>query len=159
MNINTQQFVLKEHTLDFDPEKSILRCADLDNNTLWLKKLNEITFINSVSENGDKFFISCQIDDLNGKFAAVYKENGATAWFIPGRDFLNVLYGNFLFLIFIDEQERYYLLKIEINEGNTIWHQIIKGDLENYTINSREIILQYKSGRTECLNTATGQLV
>ena len=158
MNINVQRFSLSEYILDFNSQKSMLRCLDAyDEDVIWIKKLADISFISAVSENDDKFFLSCQIDELSGKFAAIYKENGSTAWFIPGRDFLNVIYGRNLFLIFIDEREVYYFIKIELNTGQRIWHHIIEKDLENYTINFNEILLQYKSGRVERLNPATGR--
>jgi hypothetical protein len=85
MNLNLQTFSLSDCQMRFDMEKSLLLCRDHEEKkTFWIKKLNEIRRISGITEGGDKFFLSCEMEGNTGRFIALFREDGKTAWFIPG---------------------------------------------------------------------------
>jgi outer membrane protein assembly factor BamB len=158
MNINIQSFTLERHTLEFDLAKNILRCVETaGGKILWLKQLDEIAGINSVSEDNERFFLSCWIDEASGRFIALFKDDGVTSWLIPGREYLHVLYKNSLFLIFVDNSELYYFLKINAENGVPVWQRTIEQNLCGYGISETKITLNYESGKTEYINSETGE--
>ena len=158
MNIYTQRFTLASHILEFDYVKGILRCMPLESGkVLWVKQLDDISDIGSVSENYGNFFLSCMIDETSGKFIALSKADGVTLWFIPGHEFLHVLHQESLFLIFIDNNGIYYFLKVDVKDGSPVWQRMIEPDLNEYRINENSIRLFYKSGKTEYIDRKTGE--
>jgi hypothetical protein len=160
MNLNVQIFSLSASQMRFDMEKSLLLCRDLEGKkTFWIKKLNEISRISGVIEDGDRYFLSCEMEGTTGRFIALFREDGKTAWFIPGRSFLQVFHKNFLYIIFIDSEEDYYLLKTETRNGETVWHHKVESDLCQYSIGDERIVLVYGSGKTEELRSDTGKPV
>ena len=160
MNIYTQSFTLSSHILEFDSAKGILRCTAIENEkNLWLKQLDDISDIGSVSENYDSFFLSCRIDETSGKFVALSKAVGATSWFMPGREFLHVLHKDSLFLVFIDSAGRYYFLKVDAKDGHPAWQREVEPDLYEYHINNDSVTLSYKSGETEYIDRETGEVI
>jgi len=157
MNIYTQKFTLSSHILEFDSAKGILRCMPLGSGKVaWVKQLDDISDIGTVSENRDIFFLSCTIDETSGKFTALSKTDGATSWFMPGREFLHVLHKDSLFLIFIDGEGVYYFLKIDAKDGSPAWQRAVESDLYEYIIDDDSVTLLYKSGRTEYIDRETG---
>ena len=160
MNIYTQKFTLSSHILEFDSAKGILRCMSLGSGKVsWVKQLDDILNIDSVSENHDIFFLSCRIDETSGKFIALSKTDGMTSWFIPGHEFLHVLHKDSLFLIFIDNAETYYLIKVDVKDGSPAWQRVVEFDLYEYSIDDDSVTLFYKSGRTEYVDRDTGETV
>lgn len=158
MNINRLSFAMSAHSLEFDTQKRTLLCRTPKGGTLWIKRLNDISEIDSVSENDSRFFLACGIDEVSGKFIALEKEDGAAAWLIEGRAMLNVIYREMLYLIFIDVSRKYFFIQIDSSDGSMLWHHTVAEDLANYSINGERIFLEYVSGKTECLSTKTGKL-
>jgi outer membrane protein assembly factor BamB len=151
---------MKEDTLQYDRLKSILSCLFIGNGKKkWVKKIRDITSIHSIIEDEERYYLSCETDDITGKYLALDKSDGTTAWLIPGRAFINVLYEENLYLIFADEDNLFYLLKIDKTEGNKIWHHKVDTDLAEYSFTARRIQLDYHSGKKEILSPATGRLL
>jgi len=123
---------------------------------LWVKQLDDVSDIGSVSENYDNFFLSCGIDEISGKFIALSKTDGVTSWFIPGHEFLHVLHKDSLFLIFLDAAGTYYFLKVDTKDGNPAWQRVVEPNLCEYHIDDDGVTLSYKSGKTEYIDRETG---
>ncbi|HON77889.1 MAG TPA: hypothetical protein PK544_05325 [Spirochaetota bacterium] len=157
----TQFFPLGEVTLYFDFSKSVLMCKSSsgDDQKLWAKKIPDVVLIDNIIEDDEKYYVACEYSEKDGMFLALAKDDGTTQWYIPGRSHLQVLYEGFLYLIFIDERERYYFIKVEIQEGRKIWHHEVEIDLSEYRFSKTGIELQYKSGRTEVLSFKTGDVL
>lgn len=157
----TQFFTLKGVTLFFDFSKSVLMCKSSsgDDQKLWVKKIPDVEFVGNIIEDDEKYYVACEHSEKDGMFLALAKEDGTTQWYIPGRSHLQVLYEGFLYLIFIDERERYYFIKVEIQEGRKIWHHEVDIDLCEYSFSKTGITLQYKSGKSEVLSFKTGDLL
>jgi len=115
------------------------------------KKMHEPVAIQNVLFDKRYYYIACKTVDTEGIFLALEKKNGSTAWFIPGSTFLEVLYRGYLYLIFVDENERHFLIKVECNEGNKLWFHQIDSDLYYYHFKEDCIILHYASGKKEML--------
>lgn len=158
-NALTDQFAMESADLIFDPAKSILLCRARGNDgrTIWAKKLYDAGSIAGIFEDGECYYINCESGEREGRFLALERESGVTRWFIPGRSFLHVQYEGFLFLVFIDEEGSYYLLKVERASGNALWHHRVDDDLCEYSFTRRSIHLQYSSGKTETLSHETGR--
>ncbi|PKL40029.1 MAG: hypothetical protein CVV44_07375 [Spirochaetae bacterium HGW-Spirochaetae-1] len=162
MDINHQTFNSGEFFLQFDMDKSILLCKirhDSKDKILWAKKLNDIYCLLDILEDRDRFYVACEINDLDGKFIALDKSTGTTAWFIPGRPYFQTQFDQSLFIIFIDASHAYYLLRVDSEKGAALWHHRIEEDLCEYSFNSSRILLQYRSGRTEKLNPLSGKMI
>jgi hypothetical protein len=154
---NSQTFEMKENTLCFDGEKRILLSkSNADGRNLWAKKIQDIHRITAVIEDGDNYYLSCEFEESAGYFLAVRRDNGSSLWYIPGRPFLCLLYEGFLFLIFIDDQDRYFLIKADRFTGARIWYHQIDPDLSEYSFKSDRILLCYVSGKEEMLSPVTG---
>jgi hypothetical protein len=150
----------REHTvLSYDSGKSILVCRDRtgENRKLWAKKLNDIAFIKNVLEDERRYYVAGESGDEGGQFLALDKATGSTDWFIPGRSFLQVVYAASLYLIFIDGEGRYFLLRVDRETGNHLWHHRVDGDLANYRFTRTLVELTYASGRTEYVSADTGK--
>jgi len=152
----SQNFTLAHDIIIVDQSKSILTCKHMAGNVRWIKKLNDISYIASIIEDEAMYYAACESDEKSGRYLALDRDNGATLWDIPGKTFLNILYGGHLFLIFIDESDDYYLLKIDSATGKKIWHYRVGIDLKNYTITRDSIILEYVSGASETISTNFG---
>lgn len=154
---NSQTFEMKENTLCFDGEKRILLSkSNLDGRNVWAKKIHDIHRITAVIEDSDSYYLSCEFEEDAGYFLAVRRDNGATLWYIPGRPFLSILFEGFLFLIFIDDQGRYFLIKADRATGARMWYHQIDPDLSEYSFKSDRILLAYDSGKEEKLSPVTG---
>ena len=161
MNINLVSFETAKYILDFELAKGSLRCRCRDTGSIaWIKRLKDIAGISSVSEDGERFFLACEIDDdIGGRFLALRKEDGNTAWFIAGKALLNIIYAGMLYLIFIDDTRRYFFIQVDASDGTVVWHHPVDKDLRDYSINKASVLLEYASGKTECLNARTGMPV
>jgi outer membrane protein assembly factor BamB len=158
-NHNILSFGMDDSLLRFDLETSILLCQSKENGKKqWVKKLNDLN-VSDIFEDNKRYYIVCDSGEINGQFLAVKKENGTTSWFIPGKSFLHVLYKGFLFLIFADEANRFYLLKVNIGSGKSVWFHPIDADLFEYIFSNDKIKLKYFSGKTESLALKTGKLI
>jgi hypothetical protein len=158
-NINTLSFEMADVLLRFDPETSILLCqSKINGKKRWVKKLNDL-YVSDILEDNKRYYIVCDSGEINGQFLALKKENGTTSWFIPGKSFLHVLYKGFLFLIFADENNRFYFLKVFLSSGKSAWYHSIDPDLIEYIFVNDKIKLNYLSGKTESLSVKTGKLI
>lgn len=158
-NQNIQSFEMDGALLRFDIETSILLCQSLLNGKkVWVKKLNNLV-VSDIFEDNKRYYIVCDSGEINGQFLAVKKENGTTSWFIPGKSFMHVLYKGFLFLIFADENNRFYLLKVFINTGKSAWFHRVDPDLNEYIFVNEKLKLKYFSGKNETLSIRTGKLL
>lgn len=158
-NGNVQKFTVEGGTLSFNYDKSVLTCMEelpLPRKK-WVKKLNQVEGIRNILEDGEHYYISCAGEDIYGCFLAIFKDSGSTAWYIPGKSFMEVLHGGFLYLIFVDDQSRYFLIKVERDEGTPIWHHRVEEDLYFYHFTDRHIILHYASGKRELIAPASGE--
>lgn len=144
--------------LQFDAEKSILLCREQDGGSnRWIKKIPGIDYISSVIEDQNRFYVSGESSDTTGFFLALDKQEGSTLWSIPGKSFLSAMHDGSLYLIFPDEQNDFYLIKVETSTGRKEWHHPVGRDLREYAISGSRITLDYGSGKREILSPATGR--
>ncbi|MCU0821428.1 MAG: hypothetical protein MUC95_03015 [Spirochaetes bacterium] len=157
----THNFDMADSILKYDPGRSTLLCIDKSAKAkkIWIKKILDITDITNVFEDGKRYFIACESGEINGQFLALFRSSGSTAWFIPGKSFLQVLFEGFLYLIFIDENGHYYLLKVNCNNGKALWHHRLDPDLFEYAFTKKEVRLSYTSGKKEILSLRTGKRI
>ncbi len=156
----SQTFNMSGDILYFDNEKTILLCRDsASKKNRWAKKIEDINSIIEIIEDPESYYIACYIDEKSGQFLAVSKENGATLWFIPGRSFLQQLFNGYIFLIFIDDQSRYFLIKVDKKTGKKIWYHDVNPDLQEYSIRKESMTLKYNSGLVEELFTKNGSII
>lgn len=157
---NSQIFEMDAGILCYDSDKSILLCKTADSKkNLWVKKLNDVSLVDTVAEDPDRYYISCESADIRGFFLALDKASGETEWFIPGKAYLQIIFDGYLYAIFADERKRFYLLKVERADGNKIWHHEIESDLGEYRFRRERITLTYESGRVEKISPATGAII
>lgn len=156
-----QSFEMDNAVLRFDPAASILLCQSRVNpgKKLWVKKLSQLSSISDIIEDEKKYYLACDSGEINGQFLAVQKKTGVTDWFIPGKSFMHVLFSGYLFLIFTDEYNKFYLLKVYLNTGKSAWFHTVDPDLNEYSFLNDRIILKYLSGKTETLAIRTGKLI
>jgi hypothetical protein len=158
--LNIQTFEMKNAVLRYDMDKSILTCGTKYNDRkLWVKKLNDLYSVSGIIEDDKKYYLACDSGEINGQFLAVKKQDGTTEWFIPGKSFLHVIYNGFLYLIFADENNRFYLLKVHLSNGKSSWFHHIEQDLSEYSFADNKITLHFLSGEREVLSVANGQPV
>ncbi len=155
---STQFFNMKDANILFDFGKCALLCKSRDNpdEKYWIKKLSGVVFVSAVIEDESRYYAACEYDEHNGIFLALSKHDGKTAWYIPGRSLMHVLYQGFLYLIFVDESRRYFLIKAETAEGGKIWHHEVDQDLAEYHFSRMGLRLTYASGREETLSIKSG---
>ena len=156
--LNSKTFEMKNKTLSFSIEKSILLCKDpIDNKNVWAKKIEDIHLINDIIEDKNNYYLCCENEENSGQFLALNKNNGSTIWFIPGKSFLQQILKDFIYLIFIDIEEKYYLIKVKKENGEKIWFYQVTNDLMEYSIREDRIQLKYESGKVDKISTLTGQ--
>jgi predicted aspartyl protease len=61
-----------------------------------------------------------------------------------------------VYLIFSDENDDFFLIKVLADNGKKFWHHVVDTGLSCYTINSKEVILQYIDEKIEVLNSSSG---
>jgi hypothetical protein len=69
------------------------------------------------------------------------------------------LYRDSIYLIFIDENENFYLIKAKTDDGSKEWHYKVDEELYQYTISRDRITLKYHDGRIDILNSESGFLL
>jgi len=159
-NYNTQQYEMKNTICQYDGEKSILLCkSKVSNRKLWIKKLSGITQVLNIIEDEKRFYIACESGDINGEFIALQQESGITDWYIPGKSYMQVIFKNYIYLIFIDENNIYYLIKVNLNTGKKIWHHTVNEDISEYRFYKKRILLIYDSGYNESISILTGNVI
>ena len=160
-NLNVQFFEMEHTVLRFDPDSSILLCRSnlADKKKLWIKKLNGLMEISDIIEDTKRYYIACDSGNINGQYIAIQKNTGMTDWFIPGKSFLHLLYKDFLYLIFSDESNQYYLLKVRLTDGKSVWFHPVDQDLNEYIFIDNEVKLRYLSGKSESISIRTGRPV
>lgn len=158
--LGLRSFKTDDAELVLDTGRSILLCRGRDEGgrKRWAKKLDGSPEIICVLEDGERFYLACETGETNGQFLALDRETGSTRWFIPGRSFMHVLFDGFLYLIFVDGEDRFYLLKVDREEGRTLWHHRVEEDLQEYVFTGNELRLSYGSGRGEKIRLADGRL-
>jgi outer membrane protein assembly factor BamB len=153
----SQTFEMKSGTLCYDSGKSILLCRGPENGkNLWIKKITDISLIDTVIEDASRYYIACEADDVRGFFLALSKSNGSTEWFIPGKAYFQIIFEGYLYLIFTDGKNEFYLIKVDCSDGKKIWYHRISGDLCEYAFRADRILLKYGSGKAESISPLTG---
>ncbi|HSV95759.1 MAG TPA: hypothetical protein VLM75_02365 [Spirochaetota bacterium] len=153
-----QSFELGSGILSFDFTKGMLVCreADGERRKRWVKKLEGVGRVGNVIEDKERYYVACENGDANGHFLALDRRTGATEWFIPGKSFLQLIYNEGLYLIFVDGSMRHYLLRVDTADGTALWHHGVDEDLAEYSFKTRKIVLLYASGRMEVLDSERG---
>jgi outer membrane protein assembly factor BamB len=156
----SETFKMENGILCYDSGKSILLCKEQNNSkNLWIKKITDIKHIDDVIEDSSNYYIACEADDVRGYFLALDKATGSTDWFIPGKPFFQIIYDGFLYIIFTDEKNFFYLLKIDRSDGKKIWYHRISKDLCEYSFRADRIMLKYESGKTEKISPLNGAII
>lgn len=154
-----ERFEMEGVVLLFEEDKSILLCKHRGEveTKLWAKKLPDVSYISAVREDDRRFYVACDYNATDGIFLALEKESGKTAWYIPGRSLLHVLYKGFIYLVFVDADGRYYLIKADPGQGGKVWHHHVDGDLCEYSFYRDRITLLYHSGKKDVLSADDGR--
>ena len=158
MNKNTvQRFELADILLQYDYDSFTLLCRSIgDGRNLWIRKIEDGGYILEVQEDYCRIYISLESGEKNGQFLTLWKTDGSTCWFIPGRAFMFRLFMDSVFLIFSDENDNFFLLKVSADSGKKFWHHCVNDGLSQYTINSEEVILKYTDETVEIFSSRTG---
>ncbi len=159
-NRNSQVFNLKEQVLYYDFMEGVLlarRAGDRKNQ--WIKKIHEPGSLLGVTEDDERLYLSFAESEKNGQFTVLERNTGKTLWVIPGRSFLNQLYGEYIFLIFSDASDIFYLLKVDKKNGSKIWHHPVHEGLYEYIIKRDSISLKYNDGPGENISMETGEII
>ncbi len=153
----SQNFELGTRTLHYDCGKSVLLCRDsTSGKNLWIKKISDISSIDTVIEDSSRYYIACETDDIKGYYLAISRETGSTEWFIPGKAYFHIVYNESLYIIFTDEKNDFYLIKADCSDGKKIWHRRVRNDLCEYSFSADRIVLKYGSGKEEQISSLTG---
>jgi hypothetical protein len=115
----------------------------------WNIKNRRRGFINVMVQDDENFYIAIEYDDKSGIFWAIGKEDGITKWTIPGKAYVYEVFDNYLYLIFIDNNDIYYLIKVNSSDGSKVWYHEVDIDLHRYSINRQRVLLEYLDGRVE----------
>ncbi len=153
-------FYLKERSLIYDFLEGILlfrRSGDKKN--LWIKKIYERSSLEAVVEDEERLYLSFADSEREGQFLVLERDTGRSVWNIPGRPFFHQIYGEYIFLIFLDKKGLFYLLKVRKKDGGKLWHHAVREDLCEYVIKMETLSLKYKDGHREELSMDTGKLL
>jgi outer membrane protein assembly factor BamB len=161
MNKNTvQRFELTKLVLQYNPETYSLLCkVKQEGKNLWIRKIEDGGFILDAGEDNERIFIAIESGDNSGQFLALKKTDGNIIWFIPGKAYMFRIFLNSVYLIFLDEDKNFFLIKVSVEDGSKIWHYRTNDQLSSYTINNKVVELKYLDGCKEILDSATGELV
>ena len=62
--LNSKTFEMRNKTLSFSIEKSILLCRDpTDNKNVWAKKIKDIHLINDIIEDKNNYYLCCENEE------------------------------------------------------------------------------------------------
>ncbi|MCL1864667.1 MAG: hypothetical protein FWF73_02520 [Spirochaetes bacterium] len=161
MNKNTiQRFELSKLLLQYNLETYSLLCKEKDEGkNLWIRKIEDGGFILDAGEDSERIFIAVESGDNRGQFLALKKTDGNVIWFIPGKAYMFRVFLNSVYLIFLDEDNNYFLIKVYVEDGSKIWYYRINEKLSSYTINNNVVKLKYLDANEEILDSATGELL
>jgi len=155
-----QRFEFNGYLIQYDPGTSILLCKRMpEGKNVWIRKIEDGGFIAGAVHDEDNFYISIESGDTSGQFIAISKTDGSTRWIIPGRAYMFQLFRDSIYLIFIDENEKFYLIKAKTDDGSKKWHYKVDEELYQYTISTNRITLKYHDGRIDVLNSESGFLL
>ncbi|MCX7678596.1 MAG: hypothetical protein N2316_05205 [Spirochaetes bacterium] len=154
------RFELTSAILDFNEEKCILTCHRKEPflQKVWIKKLPDVHSVASIKEDNNRYYVACEYTNTDGIYLALNKETGTTLWYIPGRSLLQIIYRSFPYIIFIDENEKFHLIKAHPADGRKLWHHPIDDDLTEYIFTRNTLMLRYRSGKKEILSLNDGRL-
>ena len=157
---NIQRFELSKLLLQYNLETYALLCKEKDNSkNLWIRKIEDGGFILDAAEDNERIFIAIESGDNSGQFLALGKTDGNIIWFIPGKAYMFRVFLNYVYLIFPDEEKKFFLIKVSVEDGKKIWHYRVDDQLSSYTINAKIVKLEYRDGNQEILDSATGTLL
>jgi len=155
-----QRFELTEHLLQYDYQTFNLLCRKIDEGkNLWIRKIEDGGIILDIDEDSDKIYISIETDGKSGQFLVLNKNDGLTRWFIPGKAYMFRIYSNSVYLIFVDGDDNFFLIKAASEDGSKLWHHSVNEGLAAYAINSNAVTLKYLDGSSEILSSSTGNLL
>ena len=155
-----QRFELAELLLQYDFLNYTLLCkSSVEGKNLWIRKIGDGGYILDADEDADQVFISMASGEKSGQFIVLNKKDGLTNWFIPGKAYMFRLYLNSVYLIFIDGDDNFFLIKVSSEDGTKLWHHPVNDRLHSYNINNETVTLSYTDGATEVLNSSTGLIV
>jgi outer membrane protein assembly factor BamB len=154
-----RRFELTHLILQYDYQTHTLLCRNIDDGkNLWIRKIGDGGYILDVSEDKDRIFLSIETDEKSGQFLVLNKKDGLTDWFIPGKAFMFRLFINAVYLIFIDGDDNFFLIKTSAEDGSKLWHHPVHDGLSGYTINNDTVTLAYYDGSIEVLNSSSGEI-
>ena len=157
---NTQRFELSKLLLQYNLETYALLCKEKDKaKNLWIRKIEDGGFILDIGEDKERIFIAIEYGANSGQFLALKKSDGSIIWFIPGKAYMFRIFLDYVYLIFLDEYNNFFLIKVSAEDGRKIWHYKVNEKLSSYTINERVIELKYFDGNKEIIDSATGELI
>lgn len=158
MKRNTvQRFELADFLLQYNYETCILLCKNTeDGRNLWIRKIEDGGFILEVLEDDEKIYLNLESGEKSGQFIALGKTDGSMLWYIPGKAFMCRLFLDSVFLIFSDENDDFFLIRVSAVTGDKLWHYRVNNGLALYTINSEKVILKYNDESLEVLDSNTG---
>ncbi len=160
MNIGSSQiFNMEETVLHYDIGKGILMCKWSGDKIIWAKKLKDVNNITNIIEDKKNYYVACEENEVTGQFLALMKENGSSLWYIPGRSYFQQIFQGHLYLIFINDKNKYFFIKVDCHMGEKIWYHKIDPDLYEYSFKQDRILLNYSSGKAEKISTETGFLI
>ena len=68
-------------------------------------------------------------------------------------------FGNSIYLIFIDKNDIFYLIKAKTSDGSKIWFYEVDENLCSYKITQDRVVLEYIDGRIDIIDSTTGFLL
>jgi len=154
-----QRFELTELILQYDYSNCNLLCRSLDEGkNLWIRKIEDGGYILDANDDGDKIFISMESDEKSGQFLVLNRRDGLTCWSIPGKAYMFRIYSNSVYLIFVDGEDNFFLIKVSSEDGTKLWHHPVNNGLSAYTINNEVVTLKYIDGTVETISSSNGIL-
>jgi outer membrane protein assembly factor BamB len=155
-----RRFELTDLILQYDYIAHTLLCRNIDDGkNLWIRKIEDGGFILDVSEDKYRIFLSIETDEKSGQFLVLNKKDGLTDWFIPGKAFMFRLFLSSVYLIFIDGDDNFFLIRTSAEDGSKLWHHPVHDGLSGYTINNDTVTLAYYDGSIEVLNSGSGEII
>jgi hypothetical protein len=152
-----QRLELADLLLQYDYKTFTLLCRNIgDGRKLWIRKIEDGGYILNVMEDKEKIYITLESGEKSGQVLVLKKTDGSTCWFIPGKAFMFRLFMDSGFLIFVDENDNFFLIKVSSDDGKKLWHHCVNDGLSEYIINQEEIILKYVDENIEVLSNSTG---
>jgi outer membrane protein assembly factor BamB len=155
-----RRFELTDLILQYDYQTHTLLCRNIDKGkNLWIRKIGDGGYILDVSDDGDRIYLSIESDEKSGQFLVLNKKDGLTEWSIPGKAYMFRIFLNYVYLIFVDGDDNFFLIKTSSDDGSKIWHHPVHDGLSEYIINNETVTLKYHDGSAEVLNSGSGEVV